>query len=519
MALKSLDELVSKAHKQTGLDQSTIEGWCDEYQYNGYSVVDRYWIELPFVFAEIHYNEEYDSYQYVIHQPDLESELTTQMDVIADLMDISTEAIENASHPDLASAVHSIACVTSRIDTLSLVEAYSIGYLLKNEKSPLDGIRGIVADSNISSIDCSGKQAKLRVYNYKYGHIPSNIALSTAEMRSYIDQVRDETDSLERGGVSVNLDDKTRFFANDEDSCGTISFSIQTYDRGNISPIELIQSNIFDPYAMGYLWEIMSYGANVVISGGTQAGKSVTLNAIGNFIPMNQRVVSVEPQREIELDHPYWTPMSSDDETPIEEVVEKSLRIHPDYVLFDEMRGGDETRLLFEAAMTGHSTALTMHAGSVEDSLTRLSAPPIDVPSSHLSTIDVMISLAEYVQDGSSINRCSKIVEPGENLNGSIDALQSLLIGEWDSQTYEHTVQPSESALLDEIAESRLTTNETVLQHIDFRGEILSYMAKQKLDSVSDITAVVTQYSSDPEILSTIDSIGVEKWVTQNISE
>jgi flagellar protein FlaI len=318
---------------------------------------------------------------------------------------------------------------------------------------------------------------------------------------------------------SVNLDSKTVFFGHDGELSDTVSFSIQSYNRGNVSPVELIQSGMFSADEMGYLWEMMSYGGNIVVGGGTHVGKSITLNAIGNFIPVNQRVVSVEEQREVELDHPYWTPMTSDEETPIPEVIKKSLRVRPDYVLFDEIRSRDESNVLFEAAMTGHSIVFTMHAPSVEECLTRLSLPPIDISGSQLSTIDVIIRLSEYAKDGDSINRCSEIVEPAENWNGELDTVSTTSICEWDSHTDSHTADPSKSILLREIAESQLTSGETIVQRIMLRSDILSYMAEEDLDSPSDITDVVTEYDSDPEIQSTISRVGIGEWVAQSINE
>jgi len=519
MASQSLDELISTAHNQTGLDQSVIESWFDSHQQDEYDIVDQYWIESPFVFSEIQYNEAHDSYRYVIHLPDIGSELTTQTDVIEELINVSQESITQSTYTDLATMICAVAEVSDRIDGLSTVDGYCIAYLLKIRKSPIGRIQGIVADANIGSVHCSGDQAQLRVYHHEYGQMPSNLSLSTTEIREFIHQVESQTNT-EKPGEVINLDSKTVFFGDDNELSDTVSFSIESYNRGNVSPIELIQSGMFSAEEMGYLWEMVSYGGNIAIVGGTSSGKSLTVNAIGNFIPTNNRVVSVEEQREIELDHPYWTPMSPDEGELTAEVIKKSLRVRPDYVLFDEIRGEGEATTLFEASMTGHSIAFTMHAPDAEECITRLAAPPLDVPRSHLTAIDIVVSVSQYIQDGDSILRCSEIVEPEEDWTGVDDSLLNTSIGEWDTDRDIHSVDSSKSVLLREIAESQLTTGEAIVERINLRSEILSYMAEEDLDGVSDITAVVAAFDADPELpqqsLNIVDTVG--EWVTQSIN-
>ena len=118
---------------------------------------------------------------------------------------------------------------------------------------------------------------------------------------------------------------------------------------------------------------------NVVISGGTGSGKTTLLNVLSNFIPDDERIVTIEDAAELKLYQPNLVSLearASNQEgrgaISIRELVRNSLRMRPDRIVVGECRGGEALDML-QAMNTGHDGSLTtLHANSPRDSIGRM---------------------------------------------------------------------------------------------------------------------------------------------------
>jgi pilus assembly protein CpaF len=118
---------------------------------------------------------------------------------------------------------------------------------------------------------------------------------------------------------------------------------------------------------------------NVLVSGGTGAGKTTTLNVLSNFIPMHERIVTIEDAAELRLAQPHvvrleYRPPNIEGrgEITIRDLVRNSLRMRPDRIVVGEVRGGEALDML-QAMNTGHDGSIsTVHANSARDALSRL---------------------------------------------------------------------------------------------------------------------------------------------------
>src|SRR5258706_1770541 len=118
---------------------------------------------------------------------------------------------------------------------------------------------------------------------------------------------------------------------------------------------------------------------NIVISGGTGAGKTTLLNALSAYIPVNERIVTIEDSAELQLQQPHVVRLETrpshiegKGEVSQRDLVKNSLRMRPDRIVIGEVRGG-ETIDMLQAMNTGHDGSLTtVHANSPRDALTRL---------------------------------------------------------------------------------------------------------------------------------------------------
>ncbi len=123
----------------------------------------------------------------------------------------------------------------------------------------------------------------------------------------------------------------------------------------------------------------MAQRKNIVISGGTGSGKTTLLNILSNFIPPDERIVTIEDAAELQLGHTNLVSMEARPANlegkgliTIRELVRNALRMRPDRIVVGECRGGEALDML-QAMNTGHDGSLTTaHANTPRDMLSRL---------------------------------------------------------------------------------------------------------------------------------------------------
>ncbi|MGH2557137.1 MAG: CpaF family protein, partial [Actinomycetota bacterium] len=118
---------------------------------------------------------------------------------------------------------------------------------------------------------------------------------------------------------------------------------------------------------------------NILVSGGTGAGKTTTLNVLSSFIPDDERIITIEDAAELRLLQPHvvrleYRPPNIEGrgEVSIRQLVRNALRMRPDRIVVGEVRGGEALDML-QAMNTGHDgSTSTIHANSPRDVLSRL---------------------------------------------------------------------------------------------------------------------------------------------------
>jgi len=118
---------------------------------------------------------------------------------------------------------------------------------------------------------------------------------------------------------------------------------------------------------------------NVLVAGGTGAGKTTTLNVISSFIPDDERILTIEDAAELKLQQPHVIRLESrppniegKGQITIRDLVRNSLRMRPDRIVVGEVRGAEALDML-QAMNTGHDGSVsTIHCNSPRDALSRL---------------------------------------------------------------------------------------------------------------------------------------------------
>jgi pilus assembly protein CpaF len=118
---------------------------------------------------------------------------------------------------------------------------------------------------------------------------------------------------------------------------------------------------------------------NILVAGGTGAGKTTTLNVVSSFIPDDERILTIEDAAELRLQQPHVVRLESrppniegKGQVSIRDLVRNSLRMRPDRIVVGEVRGAEALDML-QAMNTGHDGSVsTIHCNSPRDALSRL---------------------------------------------------------------------------------------------------------------------------------------------------
>jgi pilus assembly protein CpaF len=141
---------------------------------------------------------------------------------------------------------------------------------------------------------------------------------------------------------------------------------------------DLVELGTLSGQAAEFLEACVVAGLNIVVAGGTQAGKTTLLNTLGAAVPGGERIVSVEEVFELRIGHPDWVPMQcrqagleGTGEVGLRHLVKESLRMRPSRIVVGEVRAAECLDLLL-ALNSGLPGMATVHANSAREALVKL---------------------------------------------------------------------------------------------------------------------------------------------------
>jgi pilus assembly protein CpaF len=155
--------------------------------------------------------------------------------------------------------------------------------------------------------------------------------------------------------------------------------TIRKFMKEKLTADHLMRFGSVDMAMVRFLEIAVKQKLNVIISGGTGSGKTTLLNVLSNFIPSNERIVTIEDAAELRLNQPHIVSLESRPANQegkgafgIRDLVRNSLRMRPDRIVVGECRGGEALDML-QAMNTGHDGSLTtVHSNSPRDCVSRL---------------------------------------------------------------------------------------------------------------------------------------------------
>ncbi|MBQ9387250.1 MAG: CpaF family protein, partial [Lachnospiraceae bacterium] len=191
--------------------------------------------------------------------------------------------------------------------------------------------------------------------------------------------------------------------------------TIRKFSKTPMRMSDLIENNSINKEAADFLAAAVGTGRSIFVSGGTGSGKTTFLNALSEFIPKGERVVTIEDSMELQLTIENLVRLETRNESAmsggeitIRDLIRAALRMRPDRIIVGEVRGAEALDML-QAMNTGHDGSMsTGHANSPADMLSRLETMVLmgsDLPLAAIrsqigSAIDFIIQLSRF-SDGS----------------------------------------------------------------------------------------------------------------------
>ena len=146
---------------------------------------------------------------------------------------------------------------------------------------------------------------------------------------------------------------------------------------------DLVELGSMTPPAAAFLEASVRAGLNILVAGGTQAGKTTLLNCLAAAIPGGERVISAEEVFELRFPHPDWVPLQTRQsglegtgEVRLRDLVKEALRMRPSRVIVGEVRSEECLDLLL-ALNAGLPGMCTLHANSAREALVKVCTLPL----------------------------------------------------------------------------------------------------------------------------------------------
>ena len=358
-------------------------------------------------------------------------------------------------------------------------------------------------DDELEEIAVNGPNESVLVYHKKFGWCKTNIKLKSDE------QIQDYASMISRRvGRQINvlnplLDahlptgervNATLYPISNSGSTLTIrKFSKNPWTM----PILIKNRTISSPLA-AVIWAAVQNELSLLVSGGTGSGKTSFLNALTGFIPATQRIITIEDTRELTLpSFLQWVPLVTREPNPegkgeitMLDLLVNSLRMRPDRIVVGEVRRQREAEILFEAMHTGHSVYATLHADNVEQTISRLVNPPINIHEEMLNALSGII--VQFRHRRLNIRRTIEFAEITKENTANITH-------KWDIKTDKIKQVSSLDRIYEQLNLYTGMSTKEIDQDINEKAIILDWMVNKGYFDVDVVGKIVSIYYKNPD--------------------
>jgi pilus assembly protein CpaF len=360
---------------------------------------------------------------------------------------LSEDDLRRRVHEQLHSALAQERAPLSAADKAQLIQDVSddiLGY------GPIDRL---LKDEEVTEVMVNGPES---VYVERAGRIEKTAAsfVDDTHLRRIIDKIVSQVGRRIDEAVPMvdaRLPDGSRVNAVIHPlAVGGPFLTIRKFSKDPFQIDDLIRFGTLNAHAARFLQACVVGRLNVIVSGGTGTGKTTTLNVLSSFIPTDERIVTVEDAKELQLHQDHVLAMEArppniegKGQVTIRDLVRNCLRMRPDRVVVGECRGGEALDML-QAMNTGHDGSITtIHSNSPRDTLARIETMTLmagyDLPVRAIreqmaSALDLVVHLTR-LRDGT--RRITHITEV-QGMEGDVITLQDVFLFDFGMGIDEH---------------------------------------------------------------------------------
>jgi pilus assembly protein CpaF len=350
---------------------------------------------------------------------------------------LSEEDLRRRVHEQLHAALAQERAPLSAADKAQLIQDVSddiLGY------GPIDRL---LKDEEVSEVMVNGPEL---VYVERAGRLEKTSAsfVDETHLRRIIDKIVgqigrriDESSPM----VDARLPDGSRVNAVIHPlAIGGPFLTIRKFSKDPYQIDDLIRFGTLNAHAARFVQACVVGRLNIIVSGGTGTGKTTTLNVLSSFIPADERIVTVEDAKELQLHQEHVLAMEARPpniegrgQVTIRDLVKNCLRMRPDRIVVGECRAGEALDML-QAMNTGHDGSITtVHSNSPRDTLARIETMTLmsgfDLPIRAIreqmaSALDLIVHLTR-LRDGT--RRITHITEV-QGMEGDVITLQDVFL-------------------------------------------------------------------------------------------
>ncbi|AGB32752.1 type II secretion system protein E [Natrinema pellirubrum DSM 15624] len=508
----SFDDRPADAFPGRPSDAFIDEEFFDFGYLEAYEEVERYWVNRPYAYVTILYDEATNTNRYHVVEPDLdEFEEYVREDLIRSLR-------SDLLYKEFDGEVDRAATFDEEVPRVMREHAATVGdgslhqllYYLRRDFVSYGKIDPIMRDRGVEDVSCDGADRPVFVYHHGYRDLRTNLSFSDERLSAYVVRLAQRAGkhlSVADPLVDASLPDGSRvqLTLGGEVTTGGPNFTVRKFAEVPFTPVDLVNWGTFSLEEMAYLWLAVENNASVLFAGGTGSGKTTSLNAVSMFVPPESKVVSIEDTPELTLPHDNWIQSVTREgvtaggrgSVSMFDLLQAALRQRPEYLVIGEIRTETDVALtFFQSIATGHTAYTTFHADSVRGLLSRLQNEPLNVPTGMIGNLDIVSIQRQTTQEGKRVRRNRRLVEFGhhEDEGDGVDP-HEVFRYEPASDGFERS---ADSRVLERIADERGWPHGRIERELERRAAVLEYLLDEGITDYERVARVIQGFIRDP---------------------
>jgi len=381
----------------------------------------------------------------------------------------------------------------------------------------------MIEDENLEEIVFQGTGNPVTVYHRKYAWMKTNVWIGKEE---YIFNIAERIGRNIGRAITVLNPVLDAYMSSGERvsailspiSAGGNTVTIRKFRKNPWTIVHLLspEHKTLNKDIAALLWLGVQYELNILIAGGTASGKTSLLNALCQFLPVNQHVITIEEIEELTLPKYFkWNwihlverkPISGRGEVTLLELLVASLRMRPDRIIVGEVRRPKEAEVLFEAMHTGHSAYGTVHADNAYQVYRRLVDPPFSIPALDLEALHLLVvQRRDRVTGGRRTHEVAEVEIP-ETFKEREFSMSILY--RWGGTKDKILPVNKPKRIFDELYFYTGMDMKEINRDLSEKKKILDWMLKNNINYVDGVGKVVSEYYKDPDrVLDVVEKNG-----------